>query len=162
MNESITNLGVSSNRIVDVIRIVEDIAEQTNLLSLNSAIEAARAGEHGKGFAVVSEEVRRLAEQTKESVGEIQNLVTDSNKHKEQVESSLEQLEIAVEEGAHSSRETDKSFDNVLDSIQENRDTVLSVRSRTKELSEIIGGVERASMEVYNAAEELSTSANED
>ena len=78
IGEMIEHLHASAEQIEAVIHIVKEIAEQTNLLALNSAIEAARAGEHGRGFAVVAEEVRKLADQTKDSVLEVSSLIEQS------------------------------------------------------------------------------------
>jgi len=72
-----TELAQKTRNIDTINQNIADIADQTNLLALNAAIEAARAGEHGRGFSVVAEEIRNLANQTKEAVSEVKNISTD-------------------------------------------------------------------------------------
>ena len=76
--EQMQEISERSDQISEIIELIADIADQTNLLALNAAIEAARAGEHGKGFAVVADEVKKLAERTEEAIGEISSLIEDS------------------------------------------------------------------------------------
>ncbi|TCJ03542.1 methyl-accepting chemotaxis protein [Cytobacillus praedii] len=102
----------------DITAFIQDIAEQTNLLSLNAAIEAARAGEQGKGFAVVAQEVKKLAEQSRDSVEKISALITEIQSDSSK---ALENIDIGREsavQGAEMVKNTADSYDNMIQFIE--------------------------------------------
>ncbi|ULM94960.1 methyl-accepting chemotaxis protein [Peribacillus frigoritolerans] len=122
----IKNLDDQANEIVNIVHVITGIAEQTNLLSLNAAIEAARAGEQGKGFAVVSNEVRKLAVGTKESAIHIQesllhfkSIINESVKMMETGTNEVEEGTKFVLNTRETFKQTIKSFEHVSDQIQE-------------------------------------------
>lgn len=118
VNEQIKSLEVASLRIGDIVQIISQISEQTNLLALNAAIEAARAGESGRGFAVVAEEVRRLAEESKESLEDIINLTKDMQAQTNNVVQVVNTTEIKVNEGVAKAKVTHSSINEIIENVE--------------------------------------------
>ena len=114
----IENLGKSTDKIGEIITVIDDIADQTNLLALNAAIEAARAGEHGKGFSVVADEVRRLAERSSKATKEIAELISGIQNEANGAVITVRGGAIKAEEGAKLAVETGEKINQVLRGVE--------------------------------------------
>ncbi|MCY8031534.1 methyl-accepting chemotaxis protein TlpC [Bacillus inaquosorum] len=111
--EIIQQLDGRSKQIEQILSVITQIADQTNLLALNAAIEAARAGEHGKGFAVVADEVRKLAEESQQSAGQISTLITEIQKDMNQSARSVEHVKTEAAEGVTMIQRTKDAFKEI-------------------------------------------------
>ncbi|WLR51134.1 methyl-accepting chemotaxis protein [Bacillus tianshenii] len=131
----IKGLGSRSNEISDIVGVITTISEQTNLLALNAAIEAARAGEHGKGFAVVADEVRKLAEQSNQSAGQIVNLIKEIQSDTNQAVEAMNNGVLEVKQGINDVTQADRAFDVILSSSKEMSAEIQEVSAATQQMS---------------------------
>ena len=114
----IANMGKQSEEITNILETINDIASQTNLLALNAAIEAARAGEHGKGFAVVADEVRKLADRSAQATQEIAGIINGIKATINDAVNSMEENSQEVETGFNRANESGKALFEILESVE--------------------------------------------
>jgi methyl-accepting chemotaxis protein/CHASE3 domain sensor protein len=133
----IMELNDLSRKIGEITDVISGISAQTNLLALNAAIEAARAGEHGKGFAVVADEVRTLAENSQQSAGEITELITQVQNEISQSIVSIERSGQEVEEGIQIIENTGETFANILKSVEGTVKQLEAVTNSSENVSNI-------------------------
>jgi len=118
--QKVTDLGEHSIKIGEVIKVIREIADQTNLLALNASIEAARAGEHGRGFAIVADEVKKLAEKTSSATEEITSIIDNIQNDTDLVIKSMEKSKTEVQIGKELAITTEKSIANIIDLMNTN------------------------------------------
>nr|WP_260857998.1 methyl-accepting chemotaxis protein [Bacillus sp. FJAT-22090] len=134
-SQTVEALGTKSYEITSIIKTITAIAEQTNLLALNAAIEAARAGEHGRGFAVVADEVRKLAEQSQKAAKEVTGIVTSIQT---EVTSIVKQNHAGVEnviKGVEVANETNASLEQIM---QQTNDTISIIDKMVNQIEETL------------------------
>jgi methyl-accepting chemotaxis protein len=132
---NIEQLGESSKQIGEIISVIDDIADQTNLLALNAAIEAARAGEQGRGFAVVADEVRKLAERTTEATKQIAKMIKGIQSETEQAVVAMNKGTIEVQSGIELADKAGDSLKQILSSTHEVLDMVNQIAAASEEQS---------------------------
>ncbi|MDF9407162.1 methyl-accepting chemotaxis protein [Pelotomaculum isophthalicicum JI] len=156
---TINELSKKSQEINQIVGLITNIADQTNLLALNAAIEAARAGEQGLGFAVVAEEVRKLAEESANATKEIGNLVNAIQAESQRAVESMAKGGRDVEAGTIVIQEVGDGFKNIISSVQSLTEEIQSVAAATEEVSAGVQNVAAATQEQTAAMEEVSASA---
>jgi methyl-accepting chemotaxis protein len=152
--QQIMRLSQQTNQIGSISTIVADLANQTNMLALNASVEAVRAGEHGKGFGVVASEIRKLADQSKNSAEKINTLVADIQSSIDQTVMVTDQGTKTVEEGVNIAQETEKAFAGVSNAIN---DIVLSTQQISLNAEQQVTAIQQ----VVDAMNNLNASAQE-
>lgn len=134
-SEAIKQLDQQSSEVSDILHVIQAISSQTNLLALNAAIEAARAGEHGRGFAVVADEVRKLAEQSAQSANDVATMLANMNKDTARSVDTMDVVVEKVQSGISIVQEAGQAFEAILSSIKEIASQIQEVSSVSEEMS---------------------------
>lgn len=158
---AVTQLGKKSEQIGEIIKVINDIADQTNLLALNAAIEAARAGEHGRGFAVVADEVRKLAERTTTATEEVAKSIREIQDDTQRAVQTIEAGSQRVTKGVDLARSAGEALSKITAGSQNVTSMVESIAAAAEEQSAAAEQIARSVEQIDSVTRESTQGANQ-